>query len=335
MKHSDIASELLQDSVLNPVDAARLALEIQEGLRHRGSRCSRTVLLNRMRRVIQAGLKAIQQEERTVNLKTAAWASIKARESYLRPVSLRDLRYYVRRILRVDGAERLMLRSAKSSDCRRILYSAFGESKNAYVKGRAILHSIFAYGIRCEWCDANPVSRLEVPRVQEKLIEPLTNEDVCKLQAAARGSDMQLSLNLMLFSGIRPAEVARLSPNDICWKERLVIIRSQTSKTGGGRVVPLRGCQRIPAARRIIPHNWARRWRALRHKAGFSEWVPDVCRHTFATYHAAHFKNLQTLQLEMGHHDLNLLRCRYLRPASSVAARQFWKNVGERKSGTS
>ena len=31
--------------------------------------------------------------------------------------------------------------------------------------------------------------------------------------------------------------------------------------------------------------------------------MPDVCRYTFASYHAAFFRNLPELQLEMGHRD--------------------------------
>ena len=42
------------------------------------------------------------------------------------------------------------------------------------------------------------------------------------------------------------------------------------------------------------------------------EWINDVLRHTFASYHLKHFKNLILLQAEMGHRDLNLLRSRYV-----------------------
>ena len=59
--------------------------------------------------------------------------------------------------------------------------------------------------------------------------------------------------------------------------------------------------------------------------ADFRHWVPDVCRHTFATYHAAKFRNLPELQLEMGHRDTALLRSRYMMPASRRSAELFWK----------
>ncbi|MCQ2371209.1 MAG: hypothetical protein MJ058_04040 [Akkermansia sp.] len=95
-----------------------------------------------------------------------------------------------------------------------------------------------------------------------------------------------------------------------------MVVRPTTSKTGGGRVVPLR-CGNIDAMRHDIPRRWVHRWRALRKAAGWSKetahpWRQDVCRHTFATYHAAHFRNFPALQLEMGHRDSSLLRTRYI-----------------------
>lgn len=335
MEKHQLADELLQNSVLNAVDAARLVLEMQDALGRRARRRSRSTLMQLMRRVIRTGTEALANEEHTVSLKKAAWARVENRAPYLRPISLRDMRYYVRRLLRVEGAEKLLLRRMNTADCRRLLHTAFANNQSGYAKARAILHSIFAYGIRCEWCDSNPVARIESPRIRESIIEPLTLEEVGRLQKAARNTDMELSLYLMLYSGIRPAEVARLRPGDFSWKEKLVIIRPQTSKTGGGRVVPLRGCSRIAPAFRVIPPHWHRRWKQLRRQAGFEHWVADSCRHTFATYHAAHYRNLPALQLEMGHHNLALLRSRYMRPTTAANAKKFWTAVKEKESGTS
>ena len=308
------------------MDAARLVLEMAESLGELARDKPRNEVMLLCRRVIHAGVQAVEREEFSVSLETAAWASVEARRKSVRPVTLRDLRHFMRRILRVDGVAQLQLRSITSGMCRHILQSAFGGSTSSYVKGRAVLHSIFAYGIRREWCDGNPVARIEVPRIEEKPITPLSPDEVNRLLQAAQGSSMQLSLHLMLYAGVRPAEVARLQPPDFCWEEQQVIIRPRASKTGGGRVVPLRGCAKLPAELRIIPRDWNRRWRVLRQSAGFSRWVPDTCRHTFASYHASYFRNLPALQLEMGHHNLDLLRSRYMAPTLTSAARQFWES---------
>ena len=317
---------LLQEIGLNAVDAARLILECSEALGDlaRGKERSERILL--MRRALQLGAQAVHEAEQTVSLEEAAWASVEARAE-LRPATRRDLRHFVRRILRVEGAATLPLRRMRASDCKRILETAFGTSRSSYVKGRAVLHSIFSYGMRQEWCDANPVSRIDVPKVTEKPIHPLSPEEVEQLQAAARRpefSEMRFSLQLMLYSGVRPAGVERIRPEDICRKEKQLIIRPRTSKTGGGRVVTLRHTERLREGEFTIPRDWQRKWRALRRAAGFRDWVPDVCRHTFATYHAAYFRNLPALQLEMGHRDATLLRTRYTMPMLSGVARRYW-----------
>ena len=141
--------------------------------------------------------------------------------------------------------------------------------------------------------------------------------------------DMRLSLALMLYGGIRPAEVCRLQAADFNWEDRQVIVRPTASKTGGGRAVPLRGVRTIRKQDREIPKGWLRKWRALRRAAGYcGAWVPDVCRHTFASYHAAYFRNLSELQLEMGHRDTSLLRSRYMMPTLKKEAADFWKAAG-------
>jgi len=276
--------------------------------------------------VMRCGIRALEAEENTVCFETATWASVEAR-SARRPATKRDLRHFARRMLRVQGVGARPLRAMTTRECRSMLQEAFGGSLHSFRKGRAILHSIFAYGMRQEWCDANPAERIEAPPPEEHEIKPLTLSEVRRLEEAAAKPEhraMQLPLHLMLYCGIRPAEVQRLRPEDIQWKRRRVIIRPQTSKTGGGRIVPLRKAGLLKGAQRSIPGSWRRRWRALRQAAGFEGWQADALRHTFASYHAAYFKNLPALQLEMGHRDLSLIRMRY---AAVVQERPalFWR----------
>lgn len=326
MNGNRIARMLLAGAEVSECDAARLTLEAIENLGELAQGLKRVELLALLRRVIQDGVAAVKAAEHTVPLREAAWASVEAR-SNLRPSTRRDLRHFVRRMLRVEGVADKPLRSMTTADCKHILASAFAGSPSSYKKGRAILSSVFSYGIRREWVAHNPVARIDVPIVHEKTIEPLTPTEVKKLLRTAeqpRFRDMRLSLSLMLFGGIRPAEVSRLQVSDVNWSERQVLIRPQISKTGGGRVVPLRGIGSMAKSECCIPRNWGHRWRALRRAAGFSRWVPDLCRHTFASYHAAMYRNLPELQLIMGHRDSALLRFRYMMPTLRQQAADFW-----------
>lgn len=332
MKTKHIAKQLLESVKLSHTDVARLTLETIESLGDLAHGLNREELLTLLRDTLRAGVAAIRAATHTVSLREAVEASIAARQ-HLRPSSLRDLKHFAKRILKVDGCSELPLRAITTMQCKKILSEAFGTSPSNFIKGRAILHSVFSYGIQQEWCDANPVSRIEVPKVKEKPITPLTPAEVEKLKETARKPefrDMQFSLSLMLYGGIRPTEVSRLREDDFDWDGMQVIIRPSVSKTGGGRTVPLRGIHGIKKKDRIIPQGWNRKWKALRRAAGYrgNKWVPDVCRHTFASYHAAFFRNLPELQLEMGHRDASLLMTRYMAPALKKDAAAFWQAAG-------
>ena len=88
---------------------------------------------------------------------------------------------------------------------------------------------------------------------------------------------------LLVFAGIRPREVRRLTWQDIDLQENTITVRSQCSKTGGVRQVEI-----MPQLKRILlsytaqtqqkicPANWQRRWQKIRNNAGFSGcWVQD------------------------------------------------------------
>lgn len=324
------ADTLLHRTPLRSTDAARIVLEMLEELGPiTRSVKSRDALLRLLRRVVLAGVPVVRKAEQTVTFAQAVQESLESRAGR-RPLTLRDLRHFTNRMLKVEGMAERPIRSIGVAECRTLLGQAFGSSSHSYCKGRTILHSIFAYAMRREWCDRNPVDCIERPRVRERPIIPLSTDEIARLEKAVQTPqhrDMQLSLHLMLYCGVRPHEVRRLDPaRDIDWGHRQVLIRPNTSKTGGGRIIPLRKARLVRReCRQVIPLDWSARWRSLRQTAGFLQWQADVCRHTFASYHAQRFRNLPQLQLEMGHSDTNLLRTRYVMAQLGNAARRFWK----------
>lgn len=323
------AQEIIQELPLNINDVARFVMELTEELGERVKGLGRVEMMQLLRRVWRMGTEELARQEHTVSFETAVWESVEARAER-RPTTRRDLRHYARRLLRVEGVAERPLRAMSTSECRRILQAAFGGSASAFRKGRAMLHSVFAFGQRREWCAENPVARVEVPRVQEREIVPLRQEEVARLEAAVQLPEhraMRFSLHLLLYCGLRPTEVARLLVKDIQAERGCVVVPGRCSKTGGGRVVPLRRQAALRGVPLRIPRNWAQRWLALRRAAGFAagQWVPDVCRHTFASYHAARFRDLGALQLEMGHRSADLLRARYLNLPQVEEAKAYWE----------
>ncbi len=344
MKNRKYAGNLLEELPLNTSDAARLVLEAVEEMPELRAVAAqgRDALMRALRRVQREGIAAVKEQEKTVSFAFAAAESLKRRErAGRRPTTLRDLRFFVKRLLRVPGLAERPLRAIRTAECRLVLKQAFAGSAHSFRKGRAILHSIFAYGLRQGWCAVNPVSVIEVPAVAEKEIVPLTVAECRRLVETAKTPhfrDCLPALGLMLFAGVRPGEVERLRWADICCEDGVLTIASQHSKTGGARRVelcpPLRRLLRRlrpdGGAENLCPPHWEKRWRRLRQAAGLASpqqrWAPDVLRHTFASYHALTYRNLPALQLQLGHRDSRLLLTRYLNLPSlrKSGIKPFW-----------
>lgn len=334
MKTQDenLARALLGRSCLSWCDAVRLVIELEESLPPaRGE--TRGERLRRLRRAIQLGAEAAEKEKETVPMHAAVEASVAARAGR-RPSTVADLRYLARRLLRINpDLVARPLRAVSTKECRVCLERAF-ETPSQFKKGRAFLHSVFSFGIRRGWCAANPVAGVETPRIREREIEPLTIPEIVRLtrETSSPGfRDCAPALGVMLWAGVRPCEVARLRWEDIDWEENIIALRPRHSKTGGARHVSIAPVLRRWLARDrgsggLCPPNWKRKWSYLRNRAGLDAWRQDTLRHTFASYHAKHFRDLPGLSLEMGHADLKLLRTRYINMGRLTRgdARQFW-----------
>ncbi len=73
-----------------------------------------------------------------------------------------------------------------SDAARLVLEADFAGSAHSYRKGRAILHSIFAYGQRQQWCSRNPVDAIETPQPEEREMVPLTLAQCRRLVEVAK-----------------------------------------------------------------------------------------------------------------------------------------------------
>ncbi len=329
--------------VLSHWDMQRLFEEFREeaGLTQQ----PRHVVIAAFRRVMRAGINCIREAEHTVSFAHAVKASLEARR-HRRPSTLADLRSYTGRMVRYQNWGETPLRSITVRQCRDMIAEVFGHSPHVVRKAQAILHSIFAYGRRQQWCDANPAESVERPPLHEQRIEILTPPQIKSLLRACDAPEftpIAPSVKLMLWCGIRPGEVQRLRWKDIDPREGVVYVDPNHSKTGGARAVPLRGAAKLLSQRlrteeraqddtRIAPSNWARLWRRVRLRAGLRTWQQDALRHTFASLHLKYFHNPPQLQEEMGHRDSRLLRTRYLnmRNLKSSTAQKFFRGHAKR-----
>lgn len=329
------ALAILRNTGISLLDAAQLAAEALQ--RARGS-------IRRVRHYLHWGEAYGKMREKTVSFERAVAEALSAR-SDRRPRTRMDFRYICRRLMkRNPDLARRKVRAMTSEDCRRCLAAAF-ETPQQFRKARAILSGVFSTAQRRGWCAVNPVRMVECPRVTEQEVPVLSSAEIEHLlqkTAAYEGGICLPAVGLMLYAGVRPHEVARLSWQEVDWQHRSICIHPRHSKTGGARRIGiqppleklLRQCSPADMWAPICPPNWQLHWRKLHRFAGWAQgahpWPADVLRHTFASYHLAYFRNYNELQMEIGHRDTQLLRSRYVNLSRVGNAAWFWEQGGER-----
>lgn len=322
----------LESAGLNWLTAARLALELAES---GGGRRQGNALLRRCRHIITLGNAAAADERRSsVSFRKAAEAHLLQR-AQRRPRTRAEIAGFCRALMQRNPqlADR-RIRGITPADCAALL-QCFTTPRQRE-KGRIILHGLFSHALRQGWCDTNPAAALPKEWLPEQEIQPLCAAELRSLLRAAQRPAHRAcmpALGLMLWAGVRPAEIRRLTWADINREEKVISIRPHQAKTGGCRHITL-----FPVLERwlalcgfrkegpLCPTNWPHRWHALRARAGLLPWRQDVLRHTFASYHAKMYRNFPALQAEMGHRSAELLRTRYLnmRGLNAADARRFW-----------
>ena len=323
------AKRILTGTDVSVLDAARIAKNILD------AKPKNFVLtdLQFCAKVIEVGLRHMRTKEMPLADGFALYLKSK---QHLRPDSVRDIRCIGNRLLRMKpefGGRNFSELSV--SECEEWLNAAF-HTDSQFNKARAMLHGLFEFAIRREWCEKNPTKRIERRKVVEKEIQPLKLSETKRLIKTAQRESPEYAIvaALLVYTGIRPREVRRLTWRDIDTEEKTITVRSQCSKTGGVRQVEIPPVlnrllitHKSQNSSHICPTDWQRRWRKIRDYSGFrGHWVQDVLRHTYASFHAKNYADLPRLQLNMGHRDLSLLLSRYInmRGISRAEAKSFF-----------
>lgn len=326
---------LLKDLPLKPTDTARLIVELLEECPAEGE--SAAEVITHCRRIIHEGVRGFVIMRRTVSFSEAMRAMLEYKPG-VRDRTRNEVRQICARIeKKIPEIRDMSVRDIDTSLCQRAIETVF-ETIPMQRKARRILHSLFAFGMLNRWCLINPVDLVALRPYEEKPIQALSIEQVQALLRTVRQPKhlpCAAALGIMLWAGVRPHELVRLKQGDIHFDERVITVPARHAKTGGSRHITmypvlyhwLRSCMKYytPNAP-VVPPSWVLRWTRLRQDAGFTEWVPDVLRHTFASYHLKFFRDLKALQVDMGHASLELLRTRYLAMQGITAkgAEIFW-----------
>jgi integrase len=117
------------------------------------------------------------------------------------------------------------------------------------------------------------------------------------------------------------------------WDEKLDEVPSLKGKTASRRFVSLRSnvLEWLAPYRDshgpVCPPSLYKRLVADRMAAGIKKWPVNAARHSFASYHLAHFRDPRELALEMGHTRSEVTFRHYRELVKPAEAERFWRIV--------
>src|SRR5262249_3796842 len=151
------------------------------------------------------------------------------------------------------------------------------------------------------------------------------------LEAASR--DVLPYIAIGAFAGLRRAELERLDWKRIDFESGLIEVTARSSKTAQRRLVAMQPNLRewllplrkhsgnVTPARNVFVDAFAQ----ARTQAGITDWPENALRHSFASYHLAHFKNAGDTALQLGHRDSRVTFAHYRELVKPKDAEGYWQ----------
>jgi integrase len=194
---------------------------------------------------------------------------------------------------------------------------------------RRVLVTFFSGAISLGYAVENPAAK--TARAKESDAPPgiLTIGQAASLLGNA-SKEMLPHVAIGLFAGLRQAEIERLDWRDVHFEDGLIEVTAAKSKTARRRFVKIQPNLRewlAPVRKhsgRITCQRFARQFETLRESAGITDWPGNALRHSFASYHLAHFQDAAALALQMGHTDSGMIFAHYRQLVRPKDARQYW-----------
>jgi integrase len=195
---------------------------------------------------------------------------------------------------------------------------------------RRLIVLAFNFAVQRGYATHNPAEKTA------KAKEPKTDIGILSVTQAARlletaTPDVLPYIAIGLFGGLRRAEIERLDWSEIDFDSGLIEVTAQNSKTAARRHVTLQPNLRewlLPVRKHrgnVTPGETFRQsFDQARVAAGITEWPDNALRHSFASYHLAHFKNAAETSLELGHHDSRITFKHYRELVKPKEAERYW-----------
>ncbi len=225
-----------------------------------------------------------------------------------------------------DGQLVATITSAEIDDWLRSL-KVSPVTRNHY---RRLVVLAFNFAVHRGYATDNPAKETAKAKEDGGNIGILTiNESARLLENAA--PDVLAYIAIGLFAGLRRAELERLDWSEIDFDSGLIEVTAQKSKTARRRHVTMQPNLRewlMPLRKHkgnVTPReNFRQLFDTTRLTAGIDEWPDNGLRHSFASYHLAHFKDAKALALEMGHTNEDMIFTNYRQLVKPKESERYW-----------
>ena len=94
-----------------------------------------------------------------------------------------------------------------------------------------VLHMALEKAVKLEYIPKNPAAGSELPKLEQKEIHPLDDQQVAALLNAARGGDMENLITVALFTGCRLSELLGLTWGAVDFKRGTITIKHTVTTT--------------------------------------------------------------------------------------------------------
>jgi integrase len=203
-------------------------------------------------------------------------------------------------------------------------------TRNGY---RRLVILAFNFAVKRGYAASNPAASTEEAKETKTKPGILTVEQATALLVNA-SPEILPYIAIGLFAGVRRAEIQRLDWSEIDFDSGHIEVTAEKSKSNiANRFITLQPNLRewlLPLRKirgSVTPQEsfvFRQLFDAARVAAGIAEWPDNALRHSFASYHVAHFKEAKALALEMGHIDSGMLFNHYRALVKPKEAGRYW-----------
>lgn len=208
-------------------------------------------------------------------------------------------------------------------------------TRNTY---RRDLTTLFSFCVTRGYSSSNPAEGTRAAKEVAQPVGILTVDEMTRLLSALPKSLVPY-VAIGAFAGLRAAEVERLDWEHVDLEGGHIEVTAKNSKTARRRLVTIlpnlnAWLEPLKAPNGpVIPANL--RWLLLdaREKAGLKRWPSNALRHSYASYHLAHFNDAAALALQMGHTTTSMIFEHYREVVKPKDAARYWEIIPKQNSG--